>query len=147
MADILLDEKPLVETSFSPEDIIGSKNIKVFTEHCTVVFGDRTGDYPEKQLSKKIGATDRANIAYALEKLREHGYYPLGISDTGSIIWGVATKSKSQILFESGLGEYLKMSTADLQKIGRSMYNPLISKVTVDKAKDYDINHLEVIKR
>ena len=124
-----LPQIPMISSYYSPEEIIRSANMDIFTKHYGICSSAvNAGGYPEKLLNKEIGQTDRADIAETYVKLREHGYYPLHLDPRGKIAWGFVAKSDSHKLFESGLAELEGKNLEELKEYARAGYREVVKK-------------------
>lgn len=136
---------PMHQTRLTPREIIGVNNIDIFEEHYAIASrSTNDGEFPTKELNKKIGQEDRQHVAETLAKLREFGFFPLGYNSTGGISWGMVLKSESQVAMERGLHELERYSQEEIMDMGRRGYLNIIKNATIEPAKDYELNREEV---
>ena len=124
------EHPPLFPSELTPEIIIGSANMKVFTKHYQICQStSNQGEFPDKRIDKEIGISVRPHIAETLEKLRAFGFYPCGLNPRSEIIWKYVLKSKCQQEFEKGRGLYLGKSISELSAMVKKMKHSATSEV------------------
>lgn len=121
-----LSAPPLYPTELTPSQIVGYENMQIFIQHLRICkSGTNAGEFPAGRLNKEIGPANRDKIAYILDRLRSCGFYPLGVNESGKVIWGIALKSQAQREFEKGLGPYQRLTIAQLQAAARSGFRAI----------------------
>lgn len=126
----------MVLTVKTPTDIIGEENMEIFLTHMRICYYRvYDSDFPEKLLNKEVGQGNRKAIADALQALRDHGFYPLGLKKNGRVRWGVVTRSASLDLFENQkLEELKKLTLEELSQKARKAHLEVLDNVTVKKS-------------
>ena len=138
----MFNNPPMYLTTQTPQDIIGRENLDAFNKFYGIASSPtNAGEFPEKRLNKEIGAKPRKYIAETLSKLRSHGYYPDGFSKNGRIMWGIVTKSESQVLMEKGLPALQGKSRAELRAIVKGCGDVLQD---IPALEPWDINNEEL---
>jgi hypothetical protein len=101
MQERTYNRPPLIDTSYTPEIIVG-ENMDYLTLHYKVYSKCHTPEQVEMAM-KKAGFTieDREKIARLYEELREHGFWAKKINEHGRIVWEHAKKGNVQMIFES----------------------------------------------
>lgn len=123
---------PIVSTWKRPEDVVGRENISLLTDHFTVAVDiNTTGEYPQRRIESAVGKENIPHIAEAYEKLREHGYVPLGRNTDGSLRWGVVLQSASYVEFEKGLPALQGKSLDELREIARNGWTQMMKNVDI----------------
>lgn len=90
MGKMTYEKPPIVSTEETPLEIVGHENMNHIKRH--LASGNReTGEY--------------AALSPVYAKLRDNGFYPLGIEDN-KVKWGVALKSDAQMLVDSTYPEF-----------------------------------------
>ena len=134
----MLKSKPMFPTSLTPNEIIGQGNINLLKSHLQISL-NHNGELSGVAIAREIGQENRPHIAKALNDLKENGYYPIGVSDSG-IIWGVVTKSDLQIKFEEIMekegANIDMMTTKELKERARAGYVKLRQQMGGFKDRD-----------
>lgn len=135
-----LTRPPLVATSLTPNEIIGYGNLDIFTKHLQICFSESNGgEFPDKRLNKEIGPENRRIIGETLGRLRDNGFYPVGIKQ-GGIVWRIALKSHSQEVMEKGLEELRGRSRNELAQIARTGYRKITKRADMPEVTAADLN-------
>lgn len=135
----------MINTDLIPNEIVGYENMKMFVTHLQICFSSTNGgEFPSARLNKEVGAANRERIARTLDELRENGFIPLSINENGRVRWGVIAKSEVQEQFEKDFWKYEKMPIEELMAAGRSGYLQTVKNVTVQNAKDFEMDREQV---
>lgn len=111
----MLTNPPMIPTNLLPEDIIGSRNMDIFKNHCS--------EY-KRLVGEGKSPKENPQMAATLKHLRDNGYM-VGDNDRhGNITFRVIVKSKIQQLFEGPeLEELKKMSEEEVRAKARNGYH------------------------
>ena len=142
----MLKYPPMQPTSLTPIDIIGRHNLPLFEKHFSIASSStNAGEWPEKRLNKEIGPADRKIIGETLQELRENGFYPLELDNTGHIRWGVVTKKLDQLEMEKGLPELVRLPEKQLQDMARRGYLKAIEHVKIKPVSETEMIYEGVV--
>lgn len=121
---------PDISTHFTPQEIIGPGDYRLFVEHYKIAMITRVGEeWPEKKLKKEFEDDARVFVASVLRKLSDNGYVPNGIKSNGDIHWSVILKSQTRSEFEKEINRYLGKTLEQLKQQARAEWREMINSI------------------
>ena len=113
-----LPKPPLVKTDLSVDDIVGPY-IDVLTQHYKMTHR-AADDIEHERAMKKFPKEDRVVCEKLYASLREHGYFPIGLDETGRLRFGIMLKSELQMHAEAH-GEFYEQKGKGIKASLRRM--------------------------
>lgn len=88
----MINGYPDVPNDTSPEIIIGVNNMRLFKSHFVATYRTKNNDQ-FREAVKQFSNEDRRLVAIFYQELRDMGFYPVDIDQSGNIVFAIRTRN------------------------------------------------------